>query len=106
MAPYDLHSLSLPKLTGAGLRTFTAARDSPITRPLLMPSLLMRYVFPANLAGLPAISFPVGYDAIGLPVGMQAMGRHWEEATLLRIACVAEQHIQRQRAGTHFSLLA
>ena len=47
---------------------------------------VMRYVFPANLTGLPAISFPAGYDAAGLPIGMQAMGRHWEEAALLRIA--------------------
>ena len=58
----------------------------------------MRYAFPANLTGLPAISFPVGYDPAGLPIGMQAMGRHWEEATLLRIARAAEQ-ARRRAAG-------
>ncbi len=40
MAPYDLRSLSLPKLTGAALTAFAAALDNPLTRPLLMPSLL------------------------------------------------------------------
>jgi Asp-tRNA(Asn)/Glu-tRNA(Gln) amidotransferase A subunit family amidase len=40
---------------------------------------MMRYVFSGNLTGLPAISFPVGYDSNNMPVGMQAMGRHWEE---------------------------
>ena len=57
---------------------------------------MMRYVFPGNLVGLPAISFPVGYDEQGLPVGMQAMGRHWEEHTLLRVAYVAEQSLARR----------
>lgn len=66
---------------------------------------VMRYAFPANLAGLPALSFPVGYDAAGLPVGMQAMGRHWEEATLLRIGYVAEQRVSRRRPGTYFPIL-
>lgn len=39
----------------------------------------------ANLAGLPAISIPVGFSE-GLPVGMQLMGRPLEEATLLQVA--------------------
>ncbi len=66
---------------------------------------VMRYMFPANLAGLPALSFPAGYDAAGLPMGMQVMGRHWDEATLLRIAYVAERALQRRRPRVHFPLL-
>jgi len=57
---------------------------------------MMRYVFPGNLTGLPAISFPAGYDERGLPVGMQAMGRHWEEHLLLRVAYTAEQSLDRR----------
>jgi len=66
---------------------------------------VMRYAFPANLAGLPALSFPVGYDAAGLPIGMQVMGRPWEEATLLRIARVAEGAVERRRPQVFFPLL-
>lgn len=39
----------------------------------------------ANLAGLPAISIPVGFHA-GLPIGMQLMGAHLSEATLFQLA--------------------
>jgi len=65
----------------------------------------MRYVFPANLAGLPAISFPAGYDSIGLPIGMQAMGRWWEEDLLLRIAFNAEKLVERRKPVMFFDLL-
>ena len=40
MPEYDLKSLALPRLSGVGLRAFAAALANPITRPLLMPSLL------------------------------------------------------------------
>ena len=66
---------------------------------------LMRYMFPGNLAGLPAISFPAGYDAIGLPIGMQAMGRWWEENLLLRIAYNAEKLVERRKPIAYFDLL-
>ncbi len=36
---------------------------------------------------------------------MQAMGRHWAEATLLRVAYVAEQHLQRRRPARYYPLL-
>ncbi len=65
----------------------------------------MRYAFPANLAGYPAISFPAGYDPAGMPVGMQAMGRFWDEKTLLRIAYTAEKALDRKRPGVFFDLL-
>jgi Asp-tRNA(Asn)/Glu-tRNA(Gln) amidotransferase A subunit family amidase len=57
---------------------------------------MMRFVFPSNLTGNPAISFPAGYDSRGLPVGMQAIGRHWEENLLLRVAYAAEQVVERR----------
>jgi aspartyl-tRNA(Asn)/glutamyl-tRNA(Gln) amidotransferase subunit A len=41
------------------------------------------FTLPANLAGVPGLSFPVGFDGDGLPVGMQLMGRHFEEERLL-----------------------
>jgi Asp-tRNA(Asn)/Glu-tRNA(Gln) amidotransferase A subunit family amidase len=67
---------------------------------------LMRFTQPANLTGLPAISFPAGYDADGMPVGFQAIGRAWDEALLLRLAAVAERQSPRRRPQVHHPLLA
>lgn len=44
-----------------------------------------------NLAGLPAISVPVGLDSKGLPLGLQLIGRPWDEAGLLNHAHVLER---------------
>ncbi len=63
---------------------------------------IMRFIIAGNLTGLPAISFPVGYDQTGLPIGMQAMANHWNEALLLRLAWVAEQNFERQLPGLHY----
>ena len=38
-----------------------------------------------NLAGLPGLSIPVGFDTAGLPVGMQLIGRFMDEASLLSV---------------------
>ncbi len=43
------------------------------------------YTIAANLAGLPAMSIPVGF-ADGLPIGMQLTGSHFNEARLLNAA--------------------
>jgi aspartyl-tRNA(Asn)/glutamyl-tRNA(Gln) amidotransferase subunit A len=52
-------------------------------------SVLMQYAdqltVPANHAGVPGLSFPVGFAADGLPIGAQLLGPDFSEATLLRI---------------------
>ena len=48
------------------------------------------FTVPVNLAGLPAISVPVGLDGQGLPLGMQLIGRPWAEDELLNTAQVLE----------------
>jgi aspartyl-tRNA(Asn)/glutamyl-tRNA(Gln) amidotransferase subunit A len=40
----------------------------------------------ANLAGIPAISFPWGQHSSGLPIGMQLMSRPFAESDLLSAA--------------------
>ena len=49
------------------------------------------FTLPANLAGVPGLSFPVGFDEQGLPVGMQLMGRHFGEEILFQVAHVYQQ---------------
>jgi aspartyl-tRNA(Asn)/glutamyl-tRNA(Gln) amidotransferase subunit A len=51
------------------------------------------FTIPANLAGNPAISVPCGLDERGLPVGLQLMGKHLDEATVLRAAHAFEQDL-------------
>ncbi|MDI6768507.1 MAG: Asp-tRNA(Asn)/Glu-tRNA(Gln) amidotransferase subunit GatA [Anaerolineales bacterium] len=49
------------------------------------------FTLPANLAGVPGLAFPVGFDGAGLPVGMQLMGQHFHEDVLLRAAHAYQQ---------------
>jgi len=48
------------------------------------------YTVPANLAGLPGISVPCGFDSRRLPIGLQLIGRPFDEETLLRVAHAVE----------------
>jgi aspartyl-tRNA(Asn)/glutamyl-tRNA(Gln) amidotransferase subunit A len=48
------------------------------------------YTVTADLAGIPAISIPCGKSKEGLPIGMQILGKHFDEASILRVAHVAE----------------
>lgn len=66
---------------------------------------IMRFATPANLTGQPAISFPVGYNSEGLPIGMQAIGHAWQEASLLGLALVAEQVVERHKPGLFYDLM-
>jgi aspartyl-tRNA(Asn)/glutamyl-tRNA(Gln) amidotransferase subunit A len=44
------------------------------------------YTVTANLAGIPGISIPCGETKQKLPIGLQILGKHFDEATVLRIA--------------------
>lgn len=49
------------------------------------------FTLPVNLAGLPAMSIPVGFEK-GLPVGLQLIGNAFREDTLLQVAHQFQQH--------------
>lgn len=59
------------------------------------------FTLPANLAGIPGLAFPVGFDRQNMPVGMQLMGKPYQETTLLQMAHsyqqVTEFHLRRPR---------
>ncbi len=46
---------------------------------------------PVNLAGLPAISIPCGFDKRGLPIGLQLIGNVLEEDRILNAANIFEK---------------
>ncbi len=49
------------------------------------------FTLPINLAGVPGLAFPVGFDGGGMPVGMQIMGAHFHEDLLFRVAHAYQQ---------------
>jgi aspartyl-tRNA(Asn)/glutamyl-tRNA(Gln) amidotransferase subunit A len=49
------------------------------------------YTVTADLAGIPGISVPCGETKEKLPIGLQILGRHFDEATILRVAHAYEQ---------------
>jgi aspartyl-tRNA(Asn)/glutamyl-tRNA(Gln) amidotransferase subunit A len=63
-------------------------KDDPI-------SMYLNDVFtvPINLAGLPAISIPAGFDQSGLPLGLQIIGKPFDEQTVLNSAYALEEKI-------------
>jgi aspartyl-tRNA(Asn)/glutamyl-tRNA(Gln) amidotransferase subunit A len=44
------------------------------------------YTVTADLAGIPGISVPCGETKEKLPIGLQILGKHFDEATILRVA--------------------
>lgn len=58
---------------------------------------------PLNLAGLPGISIPCGYNKDKMPIGMQIIGKALDEETILRVAYTYEQsqsyHEDRAQLG-------
>ena len=41
---------------------------------------------PVSIAGIPAISIPVGKDSNNLPIGMQIIGKAFDEVTIIKVA--------------------
>jgi aspartyl-tRNA(Asn)/glutamyl-tRNA(Gln) amidotransferase subunit A len=48
------------------------------------------YTVTADLAGIPGISVPCGETKEKLPIGLQILGKHFDEATILRVANACE----------------
>ncbi|MFM7635196.1 MAG: Asp-tRNA(Asn)/Glu-tRNA(Gln) amidotransferase subunit GatA [Cyanobacteriota bacterium] len=65
---------------------FGAHADDPLA--MYLADLL---TIPANMAGLPAISVPCGFDGAGLPIGVQLITGVLQEERLLQVAHLYEQ---------------
>lgn len=49
------------------------------------------FTIPVNLAGLPAMSVPAGFDKDGLPLGLQLIAKHFDEQTMFDVALALEE---------------
>jgi aspartyl-tRNA(Asn)/glutamyl-tRNA(Gln) amidotransferase subunit A len=71
-----------------------AMRDDPVQMYLADI-----YTTPVNLAGLPGLSHPCGFDVAGLPIGLQLIGDYFSEARLLtathRFQQATDWHLRR-----------
>lgn len=50
------------------------------------------YTVPVNIAGLPGISVPGGFDKNGMPIGMQFISKAFDEGNLLQVAYTFEKN--------------
>lgn len=50
-------------------------------------------VNPANMAGLPGLNVPVGFDSENMPVGMHIIGNDFAEATIYKLASFIEKEL-------------
>jgi len=49
------------------------------------------FTIPCNLAGLPGLSLPCGFNKEGLPIGLQILSDYFQEEKILRVAYAFEQ---------------
>ena len=69
----------------------TCSRTAPLIEEGDDGAELARITAPYDVTGIPAISIPCGYDRNGMPIGLMIGGRHFDEATVCRVAHAYEQ---------------
>ena len=50
------------------------------------------YTVPVNIAGLPGVSIPAGFDSSNMPIGLQIIANAFDEEKMLRVAYTFEQN--------------
>lgn len=61
------------------------------------------YTASVNLAGLPAMSIPAGFDNDGLPVGLHIVGKYLQESEMMRAAHMYQQHTDHHQRTPELS---
>jgi aspartyl-tRNA(Asn)/glutamyl-tRNA(Gln) amidotransferase subunit A len=79
----------------------TAFRLGEKTTDPLQMYLMDIYTVSVNIAGLPAISIPCGFDGSTLPIGLQLIGKPFAEGTLLKTAYAFEQNTGFHKRRPH-----
>jgi len=52
----------------------------------------------ANLAGIPAVSLPVGFSQKKLPLGFQVIGNFFQESRLFKLAILIEKKVKSMQS--------
>jgi amidase len=84
LQPYDI--FLTPTLTQPPRPVGYWSMEEPDLRRYLASWSDAAYMFAFNLSGLPAMSIPVAIAGGNKPIGVQMVGRHGDEALLLRLA--------------------
>lgn len=50
-------------------------------------------VIPVNMAGLPGLNLPIGFDSNKMPIGMQIIGNSFEETKIYKLASYLEKEL-------------
>ena len=79
-------------IIGPTTTTTAYSLDSDLDNPLksYMDDVL---VIPVNMAGLPAISIPIGFSNSKMPIGMHIIGKPFSEATIYKFASFIEKEL-------------
>lgn len=78
-------------MVAAPVAPTTAFRIGEHTEDPLAMYLEDVFTLPINLAGVPGLAFPVGFDSNHLPIGMQLLGPHFKEEVLFKTAHAYQQ---------------
>jgi amidase len=73
------------------LADFTIAREAELFASPDELAAFLRFATPFDMSGSPTITLPGGFTARGLPVAFQLVGRHLEEALLVRAGHAYQQ---------------
>ena len=81
----DIDAILTPSTPSAAFK-MGDKKDDPV-------SMYLNDIFtvPVNLAGLPAISVPAGYNKNNLPLGLQLIGKPFDEQTILNLSLAIEK---------------
>ena len=79
-------------IIGPTTTTVAYGQDESLDDPLksFMDDVL---VIPVNMAGLPGLNLPIGFNKDNMPIGMQIIGDEFEEAKIYQLASVLEKEL-------------
>ena len=87
MNAFSKYDLIAGPVSPSGAFKFGEKTDNPLEMYLVD-----MFTVAVNIAGLPGVSIPCGFDSNGMPNGLQLIGKPFDEGTLLRAGFTYEQN--------------